>query len=236
MKRITIIVFLMFALGLSSQLTAQQSENGSDLSKIIKTSKFTPGWAIGIKASSFGFGGEIVKSFNEKFNLRLGGSYFKQNYNYTFVDGLDTKGINYSTVGAVSLIADWHFTNWFHLSGGVLYNMTELEIESKATESHQFGEIEVTPETIGSVYYRLNPNELCPYLGLGFGRTISKSKVVSFNFDLGAVYQGSPKVTLEATGMVSPTANESQRQLLEDNVNEYKFFPFINFQLGFRIF
>ncbi len=236
MKRITILVFLIFVLGLSSQLTAQQSESGSDLSKIIKTSEFTPGWAIGVKASTFGFGGELVKSFNEKFNLRLGGSYYKQNYDYTFVEGLDTKGINYSTIGAISLIADWHLANWFHLSGGVLYNMTELEIESKATESHQFGEIEVAPETIGSVYYRLNPNELCPYLGLGFGRTISRNKVVSFNFDVGAVYQGAPKVTLEATGMVSPTANEDQRQLLEDNVKDYKFFPFINFQLGFRIF
>ena len=60
MKRITILVFLIFVLGLSSQLTAQQSESGSDLSKIIKTSEFTPGWAIGVKASTFG---QLVSSF-----------------------------------------------------------------------------------------------------------------------------------------------------------------------------
>ncbi len=234
---LTVFIFISFSsFQLFSQEENTQTEEGADLSKIVKTDDFSPGWAIAIKASSLGFGVEVVKSFNKNLNLRLGGSYYKQKYSLTFVDGFSAEGLNYTTVGSISLIADWHFLSWLHLSGGVLYNMTELEIESRTTEPQQFGDINVEPETIGSVYYRLNPNEICPYLGLGFGRTISKSKVVSFNFDLGVVYQGSPKVTLEATGMVAPTANEEQRKLLEDNVKDYKFFPFINFQLSFRIF
>lgn len=240
MKPIIILLSCFLFFSLHSQIFSQEenisTESGLDLSKNVKADEFSPGWAIAIKASSFGFGGEIIKSFNEQFNLRLGGSYFKQKYNVAFFDGFNTEDFTYSTLGSVSLIVDWHFLDWMHLSGGALYNMSELEIQNKAMESLDIGEITVEPETIGSVYYRLNPNEVCPYLGIGFGRTISPSRIVSFNLDLGAIYQGSPKVTLDATGMVSPTANDDQRKLLEDNVKDYKFFPFINFQISFRIF
>jgi len=230
MKRFNLFLSLLLIIVLHSQIYAQHENENSK-----RIEEFSPGWALAIKASSMGFGGEVIKSFSEKFNLRLGGSYFKQKYSYTFAEGFDTKALNYTTVGSVTLIADWQFIDWMHLSGGVLYNFTELEIESKLSEAQKIGDIDVTPETIGSIYYRLNPNEICPYLGLGFGRTISKNKIVSFNFDFGAVYQGSPNVTLRATGMVSPTANEDQRKILEDNVKEYNFFPFISFQLSFRI-
>jgi len=237
MKNLFILfAFLLFLSTSNNVFSQEENESGSYQTETEKVDDFTPGWAIGIKASSLGFGGEIVKSFNKSLNLRLGGSYYKQKYNLKFGEGFDDGSLNYTTIGSISLILDWHFARNVHLSGGILYNMSVLEIESVPTEPQTVGEIEVSPETIGSLYYKLTPNEICPYLGIGFGRSIARSKVVSFNFDLGAVYQGSPKVTLEATGMVAPTANEEQRQLLEDNVQDFKFFPFVNFQLSFRIF
>ena len=195
---------------------------------------FTPGWAIGIKVSSLGLGLEIIKSFNKNFNLRLGGSYYKQNYAQWKYDDSDLAAFVYGQVGSISLIADWYFLKSVHLSGGVFYNMTVVKKESKLSESYYVGEIEVTPETVGSVFVSWFPNEICPYLGIGFGRTISRNEVVAFNFDLGALYQGSPKVAMEANGMVAPTANEDQRKLMENNVKGYQFYPFINFQLSFR--
>lgn len=232
MKNLSILFSFLLIFSIPIQLLSQES----DLSNNEKTDDFSPGWAIGIKASTLGFGGEIVKSFNESFNLRLGGSYFKQKYSLSFADAIADDSWTYTTVGSVSLIMDWHFSRVVHLSAGVLYNMSVLKVESLPTESQNIGDIEVTPETIGTLTYQLTPNEICPYFGIGFGRSISKNKVVSFNFDLGAVYQGSPKVSLEATGMVSPTANEEQRKLLEDNVKDLRFFPFLNFQLSFKIF
>ena len=233
MKRAISLFAVLFIIAISSQLFSQEETSQS---KGKYAGEFKPGWAIGVKASSLGFGLELVKSFSPKFNLRLGGSYYKQNYNLNFLEDFDAIGVTYTSVGSVTLIADWQISRIFHISGGVMYNMTTMEVESKATEYRKIGTIDISPETQGSIYYQLNPNDICPYLGIGIGNTISPNKVVSFNFDLGAVYQGSPKVVLEATGMVAPTANEEQRQLLENNVKEYRFFPLINFQLGFRIF
>ncbi len=225
---------------LSGQVYAQEdTENnneGADLSKIIKTTKFTPGWGIGIKASSLGLGADIVKSFNSSFTLRLGASYLKKDFKISTFDDLGGSAFNYTTVGSVSLLFDWYFARSVYVSAGLMYNMSILEFESKADKSQYIGVIEITPETMGSITYTLKPNEICPYLGIGFGHTISRNKLVAFNVDLGMLYQGSPKVTLDATGMVAPTANEEQRQLLQDNVKGYMFYPFLNFQLSFKLF
>jgi hypothetical protein len=240
MKKLYLLLLLFGNILFLGQVYAQedtgQNKGDADLSKIIKSTKFTPGWGIGLKASTLGFGADIVKSFNSSFTLRLGASYYNHDFKISSFDDLGGSAFNYTTVGSVSLLFDWYFAKSVYLSAGLIYNMSVLEIESKANKSQYIGEIEITPETMGSINYTLKPNDICPYLGIGFGHTISRNKLIAFNFDLGALYQGSPKVTLDATGMVAPTANEEQRQLLQDNVKSYMFYPFLNFQLSFRLF
>ena len=211
----------------------QSSAKGTD-KKEQKT--FTPGWAIGVKFNTFGPGLEIVKSFNELVNLRVGGTYMTMHYNYTVEDEISTiKKINITT-GSISVLADLNFLSFMHFTGGLLYNINKVEMLATPKEEYYIGEVLITPETIGDITYRLTPNKLCPYAGLGFGRNISGSGVVSFAFDFGAVYHGTPKVYLDANGMLSPTASQEQQEILEDNVRAYKFYPVLNFQLSFRFY
>lgn len=237
MKKLTTLILLVGCLLAFTNSYSQDSSMTDETSETNpKTKNFTPGWGIGLKANTFGFGADVIKSFNHNFTLRLGASYMKQDFKISTFDDFGGAAFNYTTLGSVSLIFDYYVFRSVYISAGAMYNMSKLEFESKAEESQTIGNIEVSPETIGGVSYTLLPNEICPYLGIGFGHTLSRNKVVAFNFDLGAVYQGSPKVKLDATGMVSPTANEEQQQLLQDNVKEWKFYPFMNFQLSFRIF
>lgn len=196
--------------------------------------EFTPGWAIGIKLTSLGPGIEIVKSFNELISLRLGGTYYKMNYEFSASNDINTINQAYATFGAANLTVDVNFLSFMHFTGGLIYNITQVEMDAIPKDEYYIGEIEITPETVGSVKYGVTPNKICPYAGLGFGRSISRSQIVSFSFDIGVVYHGSPKVQLEANGMVSPTASEEQRQILEDNVKGYQFYPMMSFQLAFR--
>lgn len=237
MKKLTTLILLIGCLLLFTDVISQDTTSSDETMELTtKTKNFTAGWGVGIKASTFGFGADIVKSFNNNFTLRLGASYYKQDFKVAQFDDLGAEALNYTKLGSVSLLFDYYVFRSVYLSAGVFYNMNSVEFESKATESQTIGNIEVSPETVGSVSYTLNPNEICPYIGIGFGHTISRNKLVSFNVDLGALYQGSPKVLLDATGMVSPTANPEQQQLLQDNVEQWQFYPFINFQLSFRIF
>jgi len=208
-----------------SQEEGASDDYGFNPSESEKVDGFRPGWAIGIKASTLGFGGEVVKSFTKRISLRLGGSYFK--YDVSDLIFKETDVVGSTTVGAISLIADWNFVNFMHLSGGILYNMSEVD----ATEDVYEGSFKV-----GEINYNIKPNEICPYFGLGFGRSISKSKIVSFNFDFGLVYQGVPKLATETVGTIPDRYLEDRVNTIEQTLNNFLFYPFINFQLSFRIF
>ena len=167
--------------------------------------EFSPGWALGIKASSFGPGIEIVKSFTEVFNIRLGATWMRINYDLGFDDALEVGDQGTITTGSVSLLGDFNFLSFMHFTGGIIFNMNELMLDAQPTEEYYVGEIKVDPETLGSLYYSMTPNLVCPYVALGFGRSISRYRLVSFAFEFGLIYQGPPKVDLNATGMLTPT-------------------------------
>lgn len=225
MKKIIHLISFFFIVAIAVPGFAQEVE---------KKNEFSPGWAVGVKLTTLGPGIEFIKSFNEYISLRLGGSYYKFKYEFSLEDDISTINKSFTTFGSINLTADVNFLSFMHFTGGFMYNLTSLELEAIPKDEYYIGEIELTEETVGSIYYGVAPNKICPYAGLGFGRSISRSKVVSFTCDLGVVYHGSPKVNLDANGMVSPTASEEQRQLLEDNIKGYRFYPVLNFQLSFR--
>lgn len=227
MKNFKFLLLFSLLLVLSFHLYSQEME-------VKKDSAFSSGWAIGVKLTSLGPGVEIVKSFNELINLRLGGTYYKMNYEFILEDNISTINQAYATFGGINLMVDVNFLSFMHFSGGFIYNITSVEMNATPKDEYFIGEIEITPETVGSIQYGLTPNKICPYAGLGFGRSISRSQIVSFSFDFGVTYQGAPKVEMEANGMVSPTASEEQRQILEDNVKGYQFYPMMSFQLAFK--
>jgi hypothetical protein len=123
----------------------------------------------------------------------------------------------------------------FFLSGGIIYNMNEIALNGYPNKSITIGDMEVQPEQIGSLDFKVKPgSSLTPYIGIGLGRSLSKNKVVSFAVEAGAAFHGKPKVELNATGMLEPTGSEEQRQILEDNLSSFSIYPMLNFQLSFR--
>jgi hypothetical protein len=194
------------------------------------------GMAIGLKSSSFGFGGEIVAAVSPKIHLRLGGTYMRLAFAYQD-EGFALDGDNKILLGSVSLIADWQFSKNAYLCAGVLHSMNSLTLTGVSTRTFTIGAISVDPDKVGSLTYDIKANmPLSPYLGFGLGRNITKDGLVGFAIEVGVVYQGSPEVNLVGTGMISPTASEEQRQILEDNVSDVTLYPMLSAQLTFKIF
>lgn len=227
----TFIKWLIKAIGVVLIIGLSVQLNGQDA----KTKKvFTPGWAIGVKVSTFGPGIEVIKSFNELVNLRLGGTYFKMKYDFSTENDISTINRSYTTMGAINLMADLNFLSFMHFTGGFLYNFNKFELQATPNEDYYVDEDLINLETTGSVDYKFWTNKICPYAGLGFGRSISRSQLVSFTFDFGVVYHGAPKLQINANGMISPADVKEQEQVLRDNVEGYKFYPVMNFQVSFR--
>ncbi|MCK4408256.1 MAG: hypothetical protein KAV44_11315 [Bacteroidales bacterium] len=230
-KTIQIILLSLFIslISLPYSLYSQEGE-----AKVTNVSEFSPGWAIGIKLGSFGPGIEIVKSFSRSFSIRAGGNYTNIKYNKTYED-LEVDGEAKIKLGAITLLGDWFFAKKIHLTAGVYYNFSEEIIKGTPTKSYTIGKLHIPPDEIGKLEIVITPNKICPYLGIGFGKPISDSKVVSFNFEIGAIYWGSPSTDMTATGMITPTASKEQEKIIDDNMSDFSIYPIITFQLSFKI-
>lgn len=190
---------------------------------------------LGIAATTFGPGLEIDIAMSKAFNLRVGGNYFRFVYTGT-ISHWKIYGDYTATFGCVNIILDYNFGKLLHLSGGVMYNMVDQVIIGKPENSYSIGNVQVTPEQIGNVKITITPNQLCPYLGIGIGKPLDRNHLVSFFFDVGAVYQGSPKVGLQAEGMLHPTASEEQTEIMNNNLESMVVYPMISLRLIFKLF
>ena len=85
-------------------------------------------------------------------------------------------------------------------------------------------------------------NKLAPYLGVGYGNVAGAG--VNFYFDLGVVFQGSPKASLSATCGASLSVAQcsqlqtdvaAERSSLERSLDKYKYYPVgqIGITIGF---
>ncbi len=234
MKRLIILLFASVFGLLSVQSYAQELQEESAYEYTEDEIEQGFGLGLGVKLSTFGPGAEIIAAINPTFQVRLGGTYF--NYKYTHEDeNIDVNGSADANLSSVSLLLNFHLARVFFLSGGIIYNMNEIGLNGYPNKTITIGVMEVQPEQIGSLDFRVKPgSSISPYAGIGLGRSLSKDNVVSFAVELGAAFHGKPKVELGATGMLEPTGSEEQRQLLEDNLSSFNIYPMLNFQLSFR--
>jgi len=203
--------------------------------KLAKVTNWHEGWGLSLKASTLGFGLEVIRRQNQFFAFRLGGTYYPYNAKKTDTEFEVEKTYN-ADFSALTLIADWfiigHFSS-FHLSGGVVYNLTNLTVDGVPINTYVIGTYPIPPSQIGDVTIKLTPVKFSPYLGAGFGNFISKKKKLTFNVQLGVLYQGPPKVEFTATGMVEPTAE--QEHIVAKNVEGFTFYPILDVQIVYRL-
>ncbi len=200
---------------------------------------FQPAMGIAIKASSTGFGGDLVFAFREKVNFRLGMDKLGYDRTITFSENdIEYEADVKLATGSISLLCDISLGKWFFISGGVGYNLFHSEVIGHAISSFPFGDIEIPKEKIGEFHFNLDPGvRISPYLGIGLGQTLNTKKRVAFAFELGGFYQGPPDISIESTGLLSPTANPDQGQenKLERQIDQYYIYPMLKFSLSFRI-
>ncbi|MGV6818287.1 MAG: hypothetical protein ACWA44_13600 [Thiotrichales bacterium] len=178
------------------------------------------GWAIGAKTSTLGNGFEVTRAFTPKFNARVGYQTFSMeteqtldNINYQAAINLDSASVN----------ADWHpFANGFRMTAGVLINGNE--ITGTASDAN--------PQTIelgGNTYStsdvvadaKISFAKSSPYIGLGYDRTSTRYKGLSFNAEFGVAFHGTPVVDINVTETEnSQLTAEQYAQLLNVDIKQ----------------
>ena len=191
--------------------------------------------SMALKASTLGVGLEAQKTFTDSFGGRIGINYFTYDYDGTKDD------IDYNldlNLLSVSALLDWHpFQGSFRISGGALYNGNDIDMDGKTAATYQIGDTTYTSADIGNLTGNVDFNDVAPYLGVGWDTTFGKSRKFGFLLELGAIYQGTPKVDL-STSVAASQALQNDLQAEEDSLQEdldnFEYYPVLAVGLNYR--
>ena len=194
-------------------------------------------YGASLSLATNGVGLEASMSLNESksFVLRANGMYLPLSYsNYQMAFGKTNVIIDINgKLGSTGLYLDYHpFKNIFKITGGVAYLFSGIGGTAKVKDAVSQGQIVISPENVGIITFDVAPNNICPYIGLGVGRAIPKSRV-GFSADLGVYYIGSPLVNFKATKMLEPTSD--QQAVIQNNMDGDRWLPQLTFNITYRI-
>ena len=173
----------------------------------------------GLRIGTTGIGGDIGWEIAPTLGGRVGlsaGSYSTD---------VKTDDVNYNAklkLGNLNAFLDWSPLGPFRITGGVIANNNKVDVNGQ----HNSNPLLSYSGTIKPEH------KVAPYLGIGYGNVWTKG--VNFYFDLGVMFQGSPKASLSlncgsATGDPVCTAGAADQQReLEDKIKNYKYFPVAN--------
>lgn len=203
----------------------------------IPSAVFASDFTVGVKASTLGFGVEGAYSLNGYFGARAGLNYFTYSY-----DG-STDDIDYDfdyESKSVSALLDLHpFKGSFRLTAGILFNGNELDAKATSSATYDIGDTTYIGSQVGQLTGNIEYSKVAPYVGLGWDTSFGKNSGWGFIFEVGALYQGAPDVSVTADGPIAGDAAfqanlELEKNDLEDELDNYKIFPVIAIGVSYR--
>lgn len=193
--------------------------------------------AIAGRAGTLGLGGDVMINLLTDLNLRLGVGAFSFDYDGEYSD------IDYDfemDLLTFPMTLDWYpFDGKFHISGGVVINETEVDLDSTYSGSVVINGTTYTTGEVGVLSGNFGFDNVAPYVGIGWGNAFGKSRRWGFVTDLGVAFIGSPNVNLSATGTLASDAtfmsNLAQEEAdLEDDLRNLEIYPVFSANLYFR--
>lgn len=190
------------------------------------------GVGVGLHVGTLGFGIDATYGITETLNIR--GQYNSIGFDADDTDG----GLNYNydlDWNTYGILVDWHpFSGGFRISAGYFINNNEVTGEANGTN------VEVGNTTYsGTVGLRsaLTFDSSAPYFGIGWGNAAEKNNRLSFMFELGALLQGSSKVSLietSSTKIVSQADLDVESAQLEADISEFDVYPVVTVGLAYQ--
>ncbi len=206
----------------------------------------TPGFAMALRAGTPGVGLDLDLGLSPSFGLRVG--FAGINVDHT----VDTSDVNYDgrlKLRTVTGLLDWYvFRGGFHVTAGVAGNGTKLDVVGRPSQgAYTINGTTYQSSQIGSLTGELKfGNLVSPYVGLGWGNPAGESGRVHFLFDVGAIYGGTPSVTLTAQcGPAAPPGSAlcgeiqsnvtTEEQKLRDKADILRWYPVVSLGVAVRL-
>jgi len=207
---------------------------------------------VGVKVSTLGIGGEVAVAVTHRSNVRFGFNAFS--YGHTF----DKDGATYTgnlNLRSAQATYDLFLLRWLHVSPGVLlYNGNKVSANVSVPGGQTF--------TLSNTNYvsdagdpiagtgKLTVYKAAPMALIGIGNLVPRSRHFSTSFEIGAAYQGPPRVALNLSGSACDSTGLNCRSIgsdptiqsniaaeqvkLNKSASPYKFYPVLSFGVGYK--
>ncbi len=160
----------------------------------------------GVHGSTLGAGVSLGYDISPSFSVRTVANYFSYGASETNAGNEYSVDVQLLSLG---LLGDWHpFRNGFRITAGALYNGNKATLAASSTD---FGLGEGSYR--GDLKAEMGFGSAAPYLGIGWASGRMDRGGFSFFADAGAIFQGSPGVSV--SGRV-----ENQNSACTFNVSE----------------
>jgi hypothetical protein len=198
---------------------------------------------MSLRAGTLGAGADVNFGLTETLNLRLGYSM------YSYDETVEETDVTYDgelKLSNASALLDWHvFNGGFRLSFGAVGGGTEVDVVGVPAPNNTFdiGDETFLASEVGNLTGKIEMgNSVSPYFGFGWGNTVDKAGRITFLFDLGVVYTGSPDVSLDVNCGVTTASRcnllRAEVQKEEDEIatdaTEYELWPVVSLGLAIR--
>jgi hypothetical protein len=189
----------------------------------------------GLRIGTTGLGGDIGWEMAPTLGGRVGLSAG------SWSSSLDSGDVHYDAklkLGNLNAFLDWSPLGPFRISAGLIANNNKVDVTGQPSGSgtYTMNGNTYTAAEIGTLNGTVKPgHSVAPYLGIGYGNVWTKG--VNFYFDLGVMFQGSPKASLSVTcgpaatpGQCAAAQNDAaaEQTRLEDSLKKFKYFPVAN--------
>ncbi|MGB5398255.1 MAG: hypothetical protein WBN96_14005 [Gammaproteobacteria bacterium] len=190
------------------------------------------GIGMGVHAGTLGYGIDLTYGITESINIR-------GQYNTIGLDDDDTDGgltynydLDWNTYG---ILVDWHpFSGGFRVSAGYFINNNELTGIASGTDVEVGNNTYAGPVGLKSA---ITFDSSAPYLGVGWGNAAEHNSKLSFMFEIGALLQGSPKISLVETS-AAPTVSQAdlnaEAAQVEADISEFDVYPVVTLGLAYQ--
>jgi len=200
--------------------------------------------AVGVTVGTTGLGADLNIPILPVLGVRLGYSGFVYHHD---IDQTDVDYAGRLHFSEASGLLDWYvLAGGFHLTAGVYGGNTRVDVNGRpAADTYTLNGRTYDAAQVGTLSGQLKfGNSVQPYVGLGWGNPF-RGGPVTFTADIGAIYGGTPSVSLSAQcGAAAPPGSPvctqiqnsvaGERAQLASDVTVAKWYPVLNLGVSFR--
>ena len=197
--------------------------------------------AVSLNTGTTGIGIEVATPLNPYLSLRGGFSMFPYTYRYDYDD---FEGIDYMVPIKAKLnmyhgklLVDFYpfRRGGIAITGGLMFAPAKfITVTTTSLEPIIIGDLEIEPDQFRHVEAWFETSPVKPYIGLSFGHAIPKRRV-GFKCDLGVMFHGKPKVKTNQS-IIENNIDSSDKDDFNKTIDKLSAYPYLNFQLSYRIF